>query len=82
MVRDERAFLPYVQSDPARPPNDYGELLDSLDWSAFFLIQSGAVAAENAARCPKTMAALASVPLAEAPGRTPSVYCFRCCGPA
>jgi aspartate beta-hydroxylase len=73
VVRDERAFQPYVQTDPSRPPNDYGALLDSLDWSAFFLIQGGTVVAENAARCPGTMQALASVPLATAPGRTPSV---------
>ena len=73
VVRDESAFEPYVQTQPNRPPNDYGDLLDSLDWSAFFLIRSGAVVAENAARCPATMAALRDIPLAEAPGRTPSV---------
>jgi aspartyl/asparaginyl beta-hydroxylase (cupin superfamily) len=73
VVRDQQAFRPYVQTQPNRPPNDYGALLDSLDWSAFFLIQGGAVVAENAARCPKTMAALSALPLSEASGRTPSV---------
>lgn len=73
VVRDERAFEPYVQTSPNRPPNDYGDLLDSLDWSAFFLIQSGAVMEQNAARCPRTMQALAQVPLATARARTPSV---------
>jgi aspartyl/asparaginyl beta-hydroxylase (cupin superfamily) len=73
VVRDERAFTPYIQSNASRPPADYGDLLDSLDWSAFYLIESGAVVADNAARCPKTVAALDSVPLARADGRTPSV---------
>jgi aspartate beta-hydroxylase len=73
VVRDEHAFEPYVRSGSDRPPNDYQGLLDNLDWSAFFLIQSGAVVSENARRCPGTMEALAKVPLAEAPGRTPSV---------
>jgi aspartyl/asparaginyl beta-hydroxylase (cupin superfamily) len=73
VIRDERAFQPYVQSTASRPPMDYGDLLDNLDWSAFFLIQSGAEVAGNAARCPSTMRALSAVPLAEAPGRAPSV---------
>jgi aspartyl/asparaginyl beta-hydroxylase (cupin superfamily) len=73
VARDERAFQPYIQSVSGRPPNDYGDLLDSLDWSAFYLIEAGAVVPENAARCPKTLAALEAVPLAQAKGRTPSV---------
>jgi aspartyl/asparaginyl beta-hydroxylase (cupin superfamily) len=72
-VADDAAFQPYVQSDASRPPRDYGDLLDNTDWSAFYLIRSGAVAPEAAARCPKTMAALESVPLAWSPGRTPAV---------
>jgi tetratricopeptide (TPR) repeat protein len=73
VVRDERAFHPYVQTLPNRPPNDYGALLDSLDWSAFFLIQSGEPVAKNAARCPRTMEALSAVPLPRATGRAPTV---------
>lgn len=73
VTRDERAFQPYVQSNASRPPMDYGDLLDNLDWSAFFLIQSGAEVAQNAARCPRTMTALRPAPLCRAPGRTPSV---------
>ena len=73
VVRDDLAFRPYVQTNAKRPPNDYGDLLDSLDWSAFFLIEAGVEVAENAARCPQTMEALRTVPMSHAPGRTPSV---------
>jgi aspartyl/asparaginyl beta-hydroxylase (cupin superfamily) len=73
VVSDESAFTPYVKSTDRRPPQEYGKLLDNLDWSAFYLIQDGALVAEAAARCPQTMEALSAVPLAEAPGRTPSV---------
>ena len=52
---------------------DYGALLDNVGWSAFYLIRGGAVVEEAAARCPWTMAALADVPLTDAPGRTPAV---------
>jgi aspartyl/asparaginyl beta-hydroxylase (cupin superfamily) len=73
IVDQEGAFKPYVQSDASRPPRDYGDLLDSADWSAFYLIRSGEVVAEAAARCPRTMSALANVPLAYSRGRTPAV---------
>jgi len=73
VVRDDQAFRPYIQTNANRPPADYGDLLDSLDWSAFYLIEAGAEVTENAARCPRTMEALRAVPLSRAPGRTPSV---------
>ena len=73
VARDDGAWKPYVQTDPTRPQRDYVGLLDNLGWSAFYVIQTGEVVAEAARRCPKTMEALASVPLTDAPGRTPSV---------
>ena len=73
LVRDGQAFQPYIQSSGNRPPTDYGGLLDSLDWSAFYLIEASAPVTDNAARCPATMEALRAVPLSQAPGRTPSV---------
>lgn len=66
------AFVPYIQSStsgPGRPHN----LLNSLDWSAFFLWKDGAVVPENARQCPKTLAALEAAPLARIRGRTPSI---------
>jgi len=46
-------------------------LLDSLDWSAFFLYKEGAVIEENAAQCPRTMAAIEQLPLPRVKGRDP-----------
>ncbi|HEY2483479.1 MAG TPA: aspartyl/asparaginyl beta-hydroxylase domain-containing protein, partial [Caulobacteraceae bacterium] len=73
VMGDQAAFSPYVQTDLTRPRREYGRLLDSLDWSAFYLIHAGAEVAEAAARCPRTLAALRGAPLTDAPGRTPSV---------
>jgi aspartate beta-hydroxylase len=73
VVRDDRAIEPYVRANANRPPSDYAGLQDNLDWSAFYLIRDGVVVADNAARCPATMAALQEVPLARIPGQTPAV---------
>jgi aspartyl/asparaginyl beta-hydroxylase (cupin superfamily) len=73
IVGDDLAFRPYVRSDGARPPKEFGRLRDRLDWSAYFLIEDGAVQPEAAARCPATLEALSTVPLCRADGCTPSV---------
>ncbi len=72
VLSDGSAFVPYLQSDPRRPPKQGGGLLGNLDWSAFYLWQHGQVVAENAARCPRTMAALAGAPLTQMAGRSPA----------
>ena len=73
LADDDKVFHPYVQSDPNRPARDYGALLDSRGWSAFYLIKSGEVESEAVERCPATLAAVRQSPLTDAPGRTPSV---------
>ena len=73
VLKDEALFKPYVEAEPDRPFFDRDGLLDNPSWSAFFLWKNGEAVAENAARCPKTMAALANVPLCRIPGRTPSI---------
>jgi aspartyl/asparaginyl beta-hydroxylase (cupin superfamily) len=73
LLGDENLFSPYVKSDTNRPQREYGRLLDNRDWSAFFLIEYGDVVPQAAARCPRTMAALAGIPLCQAAKRTPSV---------
>jgi aspartate beta-hydroxylase len=72
VMREDGAFQPYVEDDPTRPPGEFGTLKNNPDWSAFYLIKGGDMVA-GAGRCPKTMAALKSTPLTDAPGRTPSV---------
>ncbi len=76
VMRERHAFKPYVEGDPKRPSstlNDQNGLLNNDDWSAFYLWKNGALVDENAARCPKTVQALAKIPLARIPGRSPSV---------
>jgi aspartyl/asparaginyl beta-hydroxylase (cupin superfamily) len=66
-------FVPYVQREANRPAFDNRELLDNPDWGAFYLIKDGVTVAENAARCPRTFAALRDLPLCRIDHRTPSI---------
>ena len=62
---------PYIQSSGDVPIGDRHSLLNSLDWSAFFLYKNGRLIEENAAQCPKTMAALERVPFPRVKDRDP-----------
>jgi hypothetical protein len=74
VLRDEAAaFRPYVERVQHRPHRDLQGLDGNPSWSAFYLWKDGAVVAENAARCPRTMRAMEGVPLARVPNRSPSV---------
>ena len=68
----EDGFTPYINYSEDQPLNQWAELNKSLSWSAFRLIDNGEPVAENAARCPRTMAALRGAPQPDQPGRTPS----------
>ena len=73
VLEEEGAFTPYVEADPNRPAADPHRMRGNPNWSAFFLWKNGAPVSENAARCPKTLAALDGAPLARVEGRTPSI---------
>jgi len=73
VLKQESAFTPYVQGDPRRPRKEQDGMQDNLDWSAFYLWKDGELVPENAARCPKTMAAIAGIPLTRVKARSPSV---------
>jgi hypothetical protein len=73
VMGDGRAFEPYLRSDPGRPRREQAGMLDNPDWGAFYLWKDGELVAENAARCPRTMRALESVPLCRVTNRSPSV---------
>jgi aspartate beta-hydroxylase len=66
-------FEPYIQREAHRPAFNPRGLQDNPNWSAFYLIKSGAEVAANATRCPGTLAALREVPMCEIEGRTPAV---------
>lgn len=73
LLAGEAGFHPYVQSPKDRPGTDFHGLNDDPSWSAFYLWKDGAPVPGNAARCPRTVAAMEKVPLCRIPGRTPSV---------
>jgi len=73
VLKEDGAFRPYIEGEANRPAFDEHGLLHDPGWSAFYLWENGAIVPENAARCPRTMAALADAPLCKIPGRTPSV---------
>jgi aspartate beta-hydroxylase len=64
---------PYVQPHSDRPASNHHGLTNNPDWSAAYLIRSGSLEAQNATRCPKTLAALRELPLCRMDGLTPSV---------
>lgn len=69
----DAGFSPYVRHDPNRPA-PANHLLGKTDWSAFHFWRDGAVVAENAARCPATMAALELAPMPRIPDRSPNAH--------
>lgn len=71
------AFAPYVKTQSDRPFDDGHGMRDNPDWSALYLWKDGAPVEEAVARCPKTMAALADLPLCRIEGRTPSILFSR-----
>ena len=73
VLKQDAAFEPYVQRSARLPHTNEQGLLDNPAWSAFFLWKHGQLVEKNAARCPKTVQALADVPLAHMKNRGASV---------
>ena len=67
-------FAPYVQQSPGTPENKWTPLDGSAAWNAYYLWHYGNAVADAHVRCPRTVAALAEVPLAYLPGRMPNVF--------
>ena len=72
LLAEPDLFRPYVEARAERPNGDTSGMLDNPDWSALFLWKDG-VEQPLAARCPRTLEALAGLPLCRVPGRTPSI---------
>jgi aspartyl/asparaginyl beta-hydroxylase (cupin superfamily) len=73
VMKEDSAFKPYVEYNPARPRKEQAAMTGNPDWSAFYLIKFGELQQENAARCPRTMRVMADVPLNSVKNRSPSV---------
>jgi aspartate beta-hydroxylase len=71
VLERNQGLVPYIRERGDVPLGDTHSLLNSLDWSAFFLYRDGALVEENAAQCPQTMAALEHVPFPRIKGRDP-----------
>ncbi len=65
-------FVPYIAYPDTVPLDQWAELNHSNRWQAFHLIERGVQVAANAAVCPNTIAALAKVPQANLPNRSPA----------
>lgn len=75
---DEGAdFHPYVEDAANRPNKPFAHLNNNPEWSALYLWRDARPVEENAARCPRTMAALAKVPLSDIGSRSPQVLFSR-----
>lgn len=72
LAGDEDKFENYLQPDK-NLPNDTEKLARHAGWKAWFLWKNGKPVAENIARCPRTMAALADLPLTTIPDYAPSI---------
>lgn len=77
LLREPDLFRPYVEKRADRPNSDTAGMVDNPDWSALFLWKDGVEQPDVARRCPRTLAALAGVPLCRVPGRTPSILFSR-----
>ncbi|MBP8063056.1 MAG: aspartyl/asparaginyl beta-hydroxylase domain-containing protein, partial [Brevundimonas sp.] len=73
LLAESDLFRPYVEPRVDRPNRDAVGMMSNADWSALFLWKDGEEQPEIARRCPRTLAALAEVPLCRVPGRTPSI---------
>jgi aspartyl/asparaginyl beta-hydroxylase (cupin superfamily) len=65
-------FRPYVAKPPGTPLDQWRDLNHSPRWSAFFFWENGVRNAANCARCPKTAAAIESMPMLDLPGKGPT----------
>ncbi|MES2261311.1 MAG: aspartyl/asparaginyl beta-hydroxylase domain-containing protein [Pseudomonadota bacterium] len=72
VLKDDQGFTPYLTYPADLPHNQFAQLNNSPDWSAYHLIDKGQNVAAHAARCPATMAALAHAPQPQQTKRTPT----------
>lgn len=72
ILNEEEGFTPYITYAADVPLNQWAELNNSPNWSAFHLYKMGEIVPANAVMCPKTMALIDGAPKPDQPGRTPA----------
>lgn len=70
-------FRPYVENEANRPTRDFHGLNDNPSWSALYLWRDSKLDEELARHCPRTVEALARVPLSDIGARTPAALFSR-----
>lgn len=70
VLADGNDFAPYVEASAERP-RAANPLINDPSWGAYYFWRNGEVVAENAARCPATMAALSLAPMPTIDKRSP-----------
>lgn len=74
VLREDTADMrPYVSHPAGAPVGQWAELNHSPRWSAFFLWEHGQRLDAQCARCPKTAAVLAAIPMMDCAGYAPTV---------
>jgi aspartate beta-hydroxylase len=74
LASDMPGFIPYIAMEPGTPVNKWSVLDRKPDWSALHLWKNGQRDDAVCARCPLTAAAVQQLPLADIPGRAPTVF--------
>jgi aspartate beta-hydroxylase len=77
LLEADANFRPYVEDRPHRPRRQFHHLNNDSSWSALYLWRDGQLVTDIADRCPRTIEALAKVPLSRIGARTPSVLFSR-----
>lgn len=72
ILKSEEGFTPYLTYGEGLPLNQFAELNNSPNWSAYHLYKNGELQKENVAKCPNTMALLKAAPQPIQLNRTPS----------
>jgi aspartyl/asparaginyl beta-hydroxylase (cupin superfamily) len=73
LINEPELFQPYIQGAGNRPITRDSGLLNNPLWSACYLWKNGNPVMPMVKRCPNTIRALAGVPLAYMPDRSPSI---------
>ncbi|MET3138816.1 aspartate beta-hydroxylase [Undibacterium sp. GrIS 1.2] len=72
ILQAEKGFTPYLEYPQGLPLNQFAELNNSPNWSAFHLYKNGLLIEENTMKCPRTMELLSNVPQPIQLDKTPS----------
>jgi len=73
-VEDQNRLEPYIAYPEGVPIDQWRELNRSRRWSVFYLWRDGTPNEKNLARCPRTAALLAKMPLHDVPRHAPTAF--------